>query len=129
MKEKPSSLEKALELAQAHEAVEAAQKRLQGKQSVALVHQSPEEHVGEAVETNTLQRSTVQRPSEQLQDLSRQVQQLAETVACLSIRTGNCHSGRTQKPWQPQGESCQCAGVVEGAADSLNLPSLLTAGY
>jgi len=114
MKEKPSSLEKALELAQAHEAVEAAQKRLQGKQSVALVHQSPEEHVGEAVETNTLQRSTVQRPSEQLQDLSRQVQQLAETVARLSIRTGNRHSGRTQKPWQPRGrEPPVCWGCGE----------------
>jgi len=37
MKEKPSSL------AQTHEAVEAAQKQLQSKQSVALVHQSPEE--------------------------------------------------------------------------------------
>ena len=57
MKEKPSSFEKALELAQAQEAVEAAQRRLQGRQA-AVLSSSFWEPVKEAAETNALHGPT-----------------------------------------------------------------------
>ena len=104
MKEKPVSFEKALELAQAQEAVEAAQRRLQGRQAAVLSSSFGAEPVEEAAETNALHGQTTRQPSDQLQDLARQVRQLTDTVARLSARSGGDHDGgRAQRPWQQRG--------------------------
>ena len=106
MKEKPLSLEKALELAQVQEAVEAAQRRLQGKQAVPGK---------EAAETNALQGPTTQQSSAQLQDLACQVRQLTDAVVRLSTRSGD-YDGRRTRPWQQRGRGPPVCWDAESVA-------------
>lgn len=101
MKEKPSLFEKAMELAQAQEA---AQKRLQRKQAAAL-----SSTVGDPTEkpdeTDALYGPTtcMQQPSDQPQDLTRQVRQLTDAATCLSAHSGDHDVGHTQRSKQQRG--------------------------
>ena len=104
MKEKPSSFEKALELAQAQEAVETAQKRLQRKQAAAL-SSTVGDPTEKPAETDALYGPTtcMQQPSDQPQDLACQVQQLTDAVTCLSAHSGDHDVGHTQRSRQQRG--------------------------
>ena len=83
MREKPISLDAALEVAIQHENVEAAQKRLQKEKqkSESLMVQGRED----SLETNALAGRRAQQPAP-LEDLAQQVRYLSEQVARL--RTG-----------------------------------------
>ena len=82
MREKPKTVEEALELAQRQLAVETAQKRLHRRLPEQHVH-SLETQTEVEVEANALQRSEATAGSMQLEELSRQVQRLSAELARL----------------------------------------------
>ena len=93
MREKPKTVEEALEIAQRQLAVETAQKRLHRRLPEQHVH-SLETQTEVKVEANALQRSEATAGSMQLEELSRQVQRLSAELARLrtdSERRENPH--------------------------------------
>ena len=119
MKEKPKSLETALELAQTHEVVETAQKRLHAYQMVATLSKFDEDSVaGETGgTTNALQTN---EPT--LQELSRQVKQLSDTIARLTMRGPS--NGRLRRSMQRQQRRAPvCWGCGEQGHIQRNCPN------
>ena len=97
MKEKPKSLETALELAQTHEVVETAQKRLHASQMVATLSKFNEDSVAGETSGTT---NALQTNETTLQELSRQVKQLSDTIARLTMRGPS--NGRLRRSMQRQ---------------------------
>ena len=101
MKEKPRTLERALQAAQAMEAVEVAQKRMRNH-AASLSANALEEH-----EVNAL-RTPFRSPAEsQIQELSLQVKQLTETVARLTaLQEGGVGRQLPRRNQRIQGPVC-----------------------
>ena len=99
MKEKPASLENALTLAQTQEAVETAQKRLQGVRGHhAAAATMPLSSAGSELEANTLQsRGRYPATAAKPQDLSQQIQLLTEAVTRLSTRVYGGENGSSPR--------------------------------
>ena len=118
MKEKPKSLETALELAQNHEVVETAQKRLHASQMVATLSKFNEDSVAGQTSGTT---NALQTNEPTLQELSRQVKQLSDTIARLTMR-GPCN-GRLRRSMQRLRRGPVCWGCGEQGHMQRNRPN------
>ena len=87
----------ALELAQTHEVVETAQKRLHASQMVATLSKFNEDSVAGETSGTT---NALQTNEPTLQELSRQVKQLSDTIARLTMRGPS--NGRLRRSMQRQ---------------------------
>ena len=108
MKETPATLDGALQLAQTQEAVETAQKRLQG--------------TGHAAAATTPAANTLQQPARRpVTDLSQQVQQLTDAVARLSTRVYGDNAAGNRPPRRRRGPPV-CWGCGETGHIRRNCP-------
>ena len=83
IRERPKTVEEALELAQRQLAVETAQRRLHRRSVEQHVHSLESQTEETVVEANALHRSEATPDSTQLEELSRQVQRLSAQLARL----------------------------------------------
>ena len=92
MREKPKTVEEALELAQRQLAVETAQRWLHRRPAEQHIHSLESQTEETVVEANALHRSEATPGSTQLEELSRQVQRLSAELARLQTDSEHCQT-------------------------------------